>query len=244
MTIAERTLQLKNDFDDVYQAGKESGQVDAYHRFWDAYQEKGKRNNYNYAFAGYGWTDATFKPKYDIMPNSVNAKYLFANCKIIDLSQAVASSGRTLDVSAATNFQNMFSYAYCEKIPSINISNATDTSGMFNGAKVITIEGLVVGETTTFAQSTFAGATLLENLTFSGTIAKSLPISACTKLSKASITSIINTLSSTTSNLAVTLSKTAVNNAFETAEGLADGSTSTEWSALVATKTNWTVSLV
>lgn len=64
------------------------------------------------------------------------------------------------------------------------------------------------------------------------------------KLSKPSITSIINCLSTTTSGLTVTLSKTAVNNAFETSEGVADGSTSQEWLNLVATKTNWTISLV
>jgi hypothetical protein len=54
------------------------------------------------------------------------------------------------------------------------------------------------------------------------------------KLSKASIESIINALSSTTSGLTVTISKTAKEAAF----------TSAEWSALIATKSNWTISLV
>ena len=36
----------------------------------------------------------------------------------------------------------------------------------------------------------------------------------------------------------------AVNKAFETGEGLLDGNTSTEWKSLVATKTNWTISLL
>ena len=65
-----------------------------------------------------------------------------------------------------------------------------------------------------------------------------------TELSKESIISIINALSDTTTALTVTLSKTAVNNAFETAKGNADGSTSEEWAALIATKQNWTISLV
>ena len=55
----------------------------------------------------------------------------------------------------------------------------------------------------------------------------------CTKLSKASITSIINGLSADTSGNTVTLSKTAVNNAF----------TDDEWATLIATKSNWTISL-
>ena len=62
-------------------------------------------------------------------------------------------------------------------------------------------------------------------------------------LSKDSIISIINALSTATSDLPITLSITAVNNAFETSPGAADGSTSEEWTALIATKPNWTISL-
>ena len=43
---------------------------------------------------------------------------------------------------------------------------------------------------------------------------------------------------------AVSVKKDAVNIAFETSAGAGDGSTSAEWLALVATKTNWTISLV
>jgi hypothetical protein len=54
------------------------------------------------------------------------------------------------------------------------------------------------------------------------------------KLSKASIESIINALSSTTSGLTVTISKTAKEAVF----------TTEEWATLIATKPNWTISLV
>ena len=84
----------------------------------------------------------------------------------------------------------------------------------------------------------------LENIIFEGEIGKEIDIQHSHKLTKASITSIINALSSTTSGLSVTLSKTAVNTAFETSTGANNGSISTEWSALVATKTNWTINLV
>ena len=56
-----------------------------------------------------------------------------------------------------------------------------------------------------------------------------------TKLNKESITSVINRLSSGANGLTVTLSLTAVNNAFE---GGRDG---TEWQTLIATKPNWTI---
>ena len=62
-------------------------------------------------------------------------------------------------------------------------------------------------------------------------------------LDKANTTSVINALSDTASGQTLTLNITAVNKAFETAAGAADGSTSTEFAALVATKTNWTIVL-
>ena len=91
----------------------------------------------------------------------------------------------------------------------------------------------------------FTNCFQLQNLTIEGIIGQNgFNVQWSTKLSKASITSIINALSETTSGLTVTLSKTAVNNAFETSAGAADGSTSEEWTTLEGTKTNWTISLV
>jgi hypothetical protein len=90
----------------------------------------------------------------------------------------------------------------------------------------------------------FYNCTDLTNLTMTGTIkANGMDLHYSTKLSKASIISVINALSDTTNALKVQLSKTAVNNAFETSSGVADGSTSEEWTTLIATKANWTIAL-
>lgn len=62
-------------------------------------------------------------------------------------------------------------------------------------------------------------------------------------LDKTNTTSVINALSATTTGQTLTLNLSAVNTAFETASGAKDGSTSTEFAALVATKTNWTIVL-
>jgi hypothetical protein len=64
-----------------------------------------------------------------------------------------------------------------------------------------------------------------------------------TKLSHDSHVSIFNALSTATTGLTVTFSRTAVNKAFETSEGANDGTTSAEWLALVAAHNNWTISL-
>lgn len=60
-----------------------------------------------------------------------------------------------------------------------------------------------------------------------------LNMSSAKVLSKDSITSVINIFSTETSGKAITLSLDATNN----------GSNSTEWQMLVATKTNWTINL-
>ena len=65
-----------------------------------------------------------------------------------------------------------------------------------------------------------------------------------TALTKASITSVINALSTTTSGKTLTLSKAAVNKAFETSAGAGDGEASTAWISLEQSRPNWTISLV
>jgi hypothetical protein len=77
----------------------------------------------------------------------------------------------------------------------------------------------------------------LKNVIFEGTIGCDFNMSIAPILSKASITNIIEHLSTTTSGLSVTLSKAAVETAF-------GSTTSAEWTSLIATKSNWTISLV
>ena len=65
-----------------------------------------------------------------------------------------------------------------------------------------------------------------------------------TSLTRQSIENIIAALSTTTSGLTVTISKAAVNTAFETATDAADGASSQAWNDLIATRANWTISLI
>lgn len=53
-----------------------------YHRYWDEYQTFGTRTNYDCAFAGYGWTDETFNPKYPLIIGT--AYMMFRYAKITD----------------------------------------------------------------------------------------------------------------------------------------------------------------
>ena len=106
MTIGEQLKVINENTGKVYEAGYAKGHADGaesgaayYDSFWDAYQDNGKRTIYRYGFAGYGWTDDTFKPKYNIAPDAYGAIYLFSNSRITDLKQALAEREIALDVS-------------------------------------------------------------------------------------------------------------------------------------------------
>ena len=137
------------------------------------------------------------------------------------------------------NGYGMFDSTYVTdtKQPISFVGSNVLTTNMFSSTKLVTIRSLIVNENNTFNSNMFSKATGLVNITFEGTIANNLTMGTCTKLSKASIQSIFNCLSATASGMTLTLSTTAVNNAFS------GGSTGAEWENLIATKPNWKISL-
>lgn len=219
--------------DEVYEAGEKS----EYDRFWDDFQldGDGKRKTYlPYFFSGQGWNGRSFKPKHDIICGNNGANGLFRQSTIMNLKQILIDCGVTLDVSKATSLQYAFGFAALTKLPKIDMSSSTNNDGIFADDPVEEIDEIVVSKKTTFTASSFR-CTKLKHMIVTGTIAKNnFNVSSCTLLDKESITSIINALSSTTSGLSVTISKTAKEAAF----------TADEWSALIAAKTNWTINLV
>lgn len=218
MSIAEKLQTIAENEQRVYEAGKAHGETVGkkaqYDEFWDNFQNYGNRNDYNNAFFGKGWNDISYNPKYPIISKEGNG------------------SNATFSYTLITD----------TKVP-IDISKSTSTDLFGNAYKLVTIRKLVVSETSKHNRS-FLNCNALENLTIEGVIGTAIDLQYSTKLSKASITSVINALSPTASGLTATFSKTAVNKAFETASGANDGTTSTEWLALRGTKSNWTISLV
>ena len=187
---------------------KSYGMQTEYDRFWDSLQQKGARTNYNRAF--FGWTEECFNPKYPIIINN-----------------------------NATALQETLAYGTIEttKVPIIAPFSTTMTRTFAGNHKLHTIHTLEVNSSVSY-NGTFEGCDALINLVILGTIGQNgFNVSPCILLSKTSIKNIIDCLSATTSGLTVTLSATAVTNAF-------GSTTATEWTNLVATKTNWTISLV
>ena len=215
-----------SEINNVYDAGKQA----EYDRFWDELQKDpynriGYRYDYRYAFMGQsGWNDKIYNPKYDF-----------------GIPKTVTENGVTKDVRRVTYAQEMFLQTQItDTLKPMDFTEVyKTTSGVFSHSQLKTIRTLTVIETTTFNRW-FDNMEKLENITFEGVIGENIDFQWSTKLSKDSITNIIEHLSTTASGKTLTLSKTAVNTAFN----MTDENPSAEWSALISTKQNWAFSLI
>lgn len=239
------TSQGGGGYDQGYTAGVEAGKKSQYDEFWDAYQENGNRTVYEFAFAGKGWTDETFKPKYDINQSGAYATQMFQGSLITDLVGILEAQNIRLNTSGCRNLGQLMYNVVFPVVPPIDFSNAIGTNNYaFTSPNIVTIQKLIVSENTKWHATIFNGATALENLVIEGTIGQpGFDVKDSKKLSKASFVSIVNAFS-TTVDLSATFSKQAVNTAFETSVGAGDGSTSAEWLALLDTRPNCTISLI
>ena len=224
-------------YDKGFDKGFIDGQQAEYDKFWDNFQENGNRANYANAFINNGWNNETFNPKYPISPTA-DASYAFDNIGLTDFD--FVEKGIVLDLRNATLVTYMFRNA--KGVKRIGVfdcyASRKNINRPFYKSNIETIDEFVFYEDSVY-NATFSAVDKLKNLTCSGVIASNdLTFVTCTLLSKNSLTSVINCLSTTTSGLSVTLSLTAVNKAFETSENAKDGSNSTEWQTLVNTKQN------
>jgi hypothetical protein len=244
--IAEKISNL--NVGDGYQQGFDDGKKAEYDAFWDAYQQNGKREAYAFAFAGRGWNAETFKPKYDIVVKGTARSMFASGLAGVDLEQLLLDLGITLDTSGVTStdgFDYFCEYASPSVFPVIDTTGAAQVRRLFfHSPSVVTVRKVILKDdgSQTFTAA-FENNTKLENIEFEGVFGNNVDFGRCSKLTKASLTSIMQHLS-TTATFTVTLSQTAVNNAFETSEGAADGSESAEWLALVNERPNVTISLV
>ena len=139
-----------------------------YDLFWDQFQTNGTRTDYNSAFSGVAWNNATFKPKY-----------------------AQALSDGTI-----TKAQSIFSGTYISNIDyDLNFSNATTCWGAFNSAirvrRIKSIQFNNDGDNTNIFASTKYLNTINE---IKGTIDFNLGIGAPTSLDMGTVDRIIAAL--------------------------------------------------
>ena len=152
-----------------------------------------------------------------------------------EIDKILESRGVTLDFSKATSLHTTFTNARVKSIGKIDGSTASSWYMTFYGCRAEIIQELVFNSKSSFTD-TFTGAKWLKEIeTVSGTIANSISFADC-PLVKASIESLFNALSTTTTGKTATFNKAAVTAAFGSTEA-------EEWLALVATRQNWTISL-
>ena len=217
-----------------YNKGYEDGKQAEYDAFWDVFQENGERNEYTNAFGGSGWTKDTFKPKYNIVVS--NGYMMFRDSKIEGhLGEILSARGLVLDTSIMYSANYMFSQCRFTGLPVINLLGAPSTSNMFGSSSLVTIDKIIVAKKTSFSNDSFSSASNLANLTIEGEIGSDINFKWSTKLTRASIESIIGHLSDTATGKTLTLSKTAVDTAFPD-----------DWDSYVTANKpgGWTITLV
>lgn len=233
--LKEKALRNKATIYAVYEAGKQVGGGDT--SFWDSYQNYGERIDYKNAFSGYGWTDETFKPKYDIKPT--NAIQMFQQAQITNLKQILDECGVTLDFSNCTTLQYAFQSSKITEIGVIDASNCSNLNYFMPDAKFWWIEKLILktdGSQSFTSTYSFGSCTNLEHCIFEGVIGKNgFDIHWSTNLDADSLKSIIDCLSNETTGLTVTLPTTA-----EATFNAVYGDI-VPWEAYIANKPNWTI---
>ena len=198
MSIADKLAQIAENERRVYETGYERGKVVGgggeeaymagkkyeYDKFWDAFQQNGKRTNYANTFYNLGWNDASYNPKHPITATG-NAYAAFAYSKFTDTKVDI-------DISNTSNVDALF-----RSCPLLK-----------------TIRNLIASEDTPFANTSFLQCYALEDITVTGTIGQSIWFGDSTLLSKKSIENIIGCLSIDTFEKTLTLNKAALESAF------------------------------
>lgn len=236
-------------YDRGYADGHNAGAFDERSKTWDMLQNYGKVTQYNYAFFRRALDN--FYPKYDIKPT--NADYMFRDTlgettvEPFDLAARLEECGVSMDFSQCTAGYYIFYSTPFTRLPVIDLSNLNALTMTFrSNPHLHTIDKVILkNDGSQSVNNPFTDCKELVNIIIEGVIGQNgFNFGYSTKLSHDSIVSVINALSSATTGLSIVLSLSSVMSAFETAEGLNDGNTSAEWSALVATKPNWTISIV
>lgn len=215
-----------------YSEGYANASRETADNFWGSIQDNGNRTNYTYAFAY--WVDANFIPAYPIRPTS--SGHMFMGAQITEIPD-----GGRWDFSQSTAMTYVFSSCSIQRVvPSISTVSASDLSALFGWNSAIKEIGEIVLREDGSQKVTymFDNCSNLEVVNFRGKFGQNISFAQSTKLDHNSIASIVDALLGTASGKTLTLSRTAVNNAFD------GGSVGSEWLNLIATKSNWTITLV
>ncbi|MBO5359181.1 MAG: hypothetical protein J6A78_07665 [Clostridia bacterium] len=175
------TAEIPDGVGEVYEAGR-----DAEHGLcWDAIQREGTRTDYGFAF--FQWKSDWFYPKYDIVlaGGDSSAGELAGMAAFrgfnkdgnaeFDLSARLEECGVKLDTSKCKILQYFMHTIKAKRIPTLDLSSATNTYMVLYYTDVQIIDKLIFSETTTPNLTAFQYNSKLTTITeIEGTIAKSI----------------------------------------------------------------------
>lgn len=197
MTVAEKLTAIAENEQKVFDAGKKA----EYDRFWDVYQANGTRLQYAYGFAGAGWTEYNFRPKYDIKPTV--ASNLFTNTSLRNVKDSLEKAGVTLDMSNVVTLSYLAQSSALTHLPVLDLRKVANLNYfLFQNQGLLEVEKIILKDdgTQSFSDYTFNNLPLLTEVRFEGIIGKNgLNFGTTPKLSHDSLMSIINALQTKTS---------------------------------------------
>ena len=222
MSISEKLTTIAENVKRVYgkgveqgiEQGLEQGRQEEWSDFWDVFQSKGNRVEWDYQFKGSYWNGNTFKPKYNM--KVVTAGNMFSSnngSPAIDLRKEAL--GVEIDFSKCTFFNNIFGYQ--SVISAIGVLDTRASSNLYNlfvyGTSLHTVEKLILKDDGSQTNLIMNGCSSLKHITVEGKIGTNFNLQS-SPLTKVSIESIISCLSTNTTGKTLTLKKSAVNSAF------------------------------
>lgn len=142
-----------NKIEEVYNIGYDEGHEEGYHqgeavgfeqgkqaeydRFWDKFQQNGKRIAYAYAFAYGGWTDEVYNPKYTIKPISCN--------NLFTATENITDTKVDIDLTDLGGTQKYYIFNSARKLKTVKkliVHEAWATTGCFDTC--VALENIVI----------------------------------------------------------------------------------------------------
>ncbi len=191
--IKANTEQILANQSLVYEAGKK----DEHDKFWDTFQDYGKRADYQHAF--HYWNCDYIRPKYKVVPTVIGSlNQMFTKSKIKKI-EAEYFDFSQVPIGTSISQGNYYIFSTCEHLKEIedigfqpNLSYHTCFAWCY---ALKTIAKIRSDETITWTDA-FTKCTSLENLTIEGTIGKNgFNVKDSKKLTTASLLSILKALS-------------------------------------------------
>lgn len=172
-TDSIKSGEVAEKINEVYEAGKQAEWSD----FWDGFQANGERTDYS-GSPFRKWTNAMFKPKYDMRPVG-SAATMFGNTKFTDIAELLEKAGVVLDTSQATSLAEFTSYyTSVTRLPEISTIGCNSLSAfMYNSPYIHTIDKLILRDdgSQIFNANTFKPASF-RNIVIEGVIGNDLPM--------------------------------------------------------------------